>query len=147
MVAMEPSSTEHSEPTGWAFARMVVREFVQEMRHPVPHAVRYLRCDGCGQVTPHSSDRRLYTITRSELIAPPPEAVCDSCGHIQPRTVGDEIPGDVNVACVERRRRRIGLKRSRRPCGREFEVPAAASRLLCPWCATVQHGARPAANL
>jgi hypothetical protein len=149
MVAMvERSGTDESEPTGWAFARMVMREFVHEMRHPAPLTVRYLRCDGCGQVTPHSSDRRLYTIrpAHREITAPPPEAVCDECGHVQPRTVGDEIPAEVTVTCAGRRHRRIGSKRSRSPCGREFAVPAAASSVLCPWCAAVQPGPRPAAN-
>jgi DNA-directed RNA polymerase subunit RPC12/RpoP len=143
MVAMvEPSGVEEPEPTGWAFVRMVVREFVHDMRHPAPRTVRYLRCDGCGQVTPHSSDRRLYAIANAEVTAPPPEAVCDECGHAQPRAVGDEIPADVTVTCVGRRHRRIGLNRSRHRCGREFAVPAAASSVLCPWCSTVQPGPR-----
>ncbi len=123
MAMVEPSGTEQPEPTGWAFVRMVVREFVHDVRHPTPRTVRYLRCDGCGRVTVHSSDRRLYTINHAEVTAPPPEAVCDECGHAQPRTVGDEIPADVTVTCIGRQHRRIRAGRSRRPCGREFEVP------------------------
>jgi hypothetical protein len=150
MVAMvEPSGTEQSEPTeGWALLRALVRDFIDERRNPQPFAVRYLRCDGCGHVTPHTCDQRLYTIhvAEREMTAPPPEAVCDECEHAQPRTVGDEIPAEVTVTCVGRRHRRFGFKRSRRRCGREFAVPAAASSVLCPWCVTTQPGPRPAAN-
>ena len=72
------------------------------MRHPTPLTVRYLRCDGCGPVTSHSSDQRLYTIrvAEREVTAPPPETVCDECGHAQPRVVGDEIPAIGTVTCV-----------------------------------------------
>jgi hypothetical protein len=71
-------------------------------------------------------------VAECEVTAPPPEAVCDECGHAQPRAIGDEIPADVTVRCVGRRHRRIGFKRSRRRHGREFEVPAAASRGVVP---------------
>ncbi|WP_431726932.1 hypothetical protein [Verrucosispora sp. TAA-831] len=143
MVAMvEPSGSEAPEPSGWALVRMLAREFVHEMRRPVPLSVRYLRCDGCGQVTPHRADQRLYSIRSQEreITAPPPEAVCDECGHAQLRTVGDEIPADVTVTCSGHRHRRIGSKRSRRACARDFAVPAAASSVVCPWCVTVQPG-------
>lgn len=135
-------------PTGWAFIRMMVREFVRDVRYPTPLTVRYIRCDGCGQVTTHTSDQHSISITmpEREMTAAPPEPVCDECGHAQPRTVGDEVPAEVTVTCVGRRHRRIGLKRSRRPCGRVFEVPAAASSVLCPWCATVQPGPGEPAN-
>ncbi|WP_432839055.1 hypothetical protein [Dactylosporangium sp. CA-092794] len=131
---------EQPELTGWVLVRMVVREFVRDVRHPTPLTVRYLRCDGCGQVTAHSTDRRLYTIdmARRDITAPPPEAVCDACGHAQPRTVGDEVPVDVTVTCAGTRYRRFGSRRSRRPCGHQFAVPAAAPAVLCPWCATDQ---------
>lgn len=132
MVAMvEPFGTEQGEPTGWAFARMLVREFVHDVHHPTPLTVRYLRCDGCGEVTPHA---RQVSIGSHGIL----ETVCDLCEYAQPRAVGDEIPADVTVTCIGRRRRRIGFKRSRRRCGRVFDVPAAASRVLCPWCSTVQ---------
>jgi restriction system protein len=81
-----------------------------------------------------------------EVIAPQPEAVCDECRHAQPRTVGDEIPAEMTVTCVGRRHRQFGSKRSRRPCGREFKAPAAASSVLCPWCVTVQPGPGGPAN-
>jgi hypothetical protein len=145
MVSMvEPSGIVEPESTGWASVRMLVREFVRDVRHPTPFTVRYLRCDGCGQITTHSSDQRLYTLSSAqrEITVPPPEAVCDECGHAQPRTVDDELPAEVTVTCVGRRHRRIRDRRSRRACGREFAVPAAASRVLCPWCATVQPGPR-----
>jgi hypothetical protein len=74
-----------------------------------------------------------------EVTAPPPEAVCDECGHAQPRTVGDELPAEVTVTCVGRWSRWFCFKR-RRPCGRTFEVPAAAAVVLCPWCLTAQPG-------
>lgn len=145
MVAMVEPSGPEPEPTGWALFRTLVREFVDEWRHPTPYAVRYIRCDGCGQVTPHSSNRRVISIRMpiGEMTAPPPEAVCDDCEHAQPRTVGDEVPADVTVTCVGRRHRRIGIKRSRRRCGRTFEVLAAASSVLCPWCITAQPGPQP----
>jgi hypothetical protein len=129
------------EPTGWAFARMV-RESIHQLRHPAPLPVRYLHCDGCGNVTPHTRDRLLYTIRlpQRELTAPPPEAVCDECGHAQPRTVDDEIPADTTVTCIGHRHSTFGYGRSRRRCEQSFEVPAAASSVLCPWCVTVQPG-------
>lgn len=146
MVAMvERPGTDEPEPTGWAFVRMMVREFVHEVRHPLP--VRYLRCDGCGKVTPHSGNLHVGTIkvAEREVTAPPPEAVCDECRHAQPRIVGDEIATDITVTCAGRRLRRIGFKRSRRRCARDFAVPATASSVLCPWCFTAQRG--PGASL
>jgi hypothetical protein len=95
------------------------------------------RSDGCGRVTPHSSNQRIYTLRVAEReVSAPPEAVCDECRHAQPRTVGDEIPADVTVVCAGHPFRRFGSKRSRRTCGRGFAVPGAASSVLCPWCAT-----------
>lgn len=147
MVAMvEPSGTEQREPTGWAFVRMMVREFVHEWRHPTPFPVRYLRCDdGCGRVTPHSSIQRIYTlrVAEREVAAPPAEAVCDECRHAQPRTVGDEITADVTVTCTGHPFRRFGSKRSRRTCGQQFAVPGTASSVLCPWRATSQPNPAP----
>jgi hypothetical protein len=128
---VEPSGTEAPEPTGWTLLRTTVRELVFEMRHPTPLTVRYLRCDGCGQITPHA---RLISIGSPGI----PEAVCGLCGFRQPRTVGDEITADTIVTCVGRRHRRIGFKRSRRQRGRPFDVPAAAPTVLCPCCSTVQ---------
>jgi hypothetical protein len=80
------------------------------------------------------------------MVPTPPEAVCDQCGHVQPRVLGDEIPADVTVTCVGHRDRRIRAGRSRRACGREFAVPAAAPVVLCPWCAMVQPGPGEPAN-
>jgi hypothetical protein len=34
------------------------------------------------------------------------------CGHAQPRSVGDEVPADVSMTCVDRRYRRIGFERT-----------------------------------
>jgi hypothetical protein len=84
---------------GWALVRTTVREFVHGMRHPTPLPVRYLRCDGCDNVTPHTRYRRLYAIQmpERELTAPPPEVICDECEYAQPRTVGDEISADTTV--------------------------------------------------
>ena len=77
MVAVvEPSGTEAPEPTGWALLRTTVRELVFEMRHPTPLAVWYLRCDACGEVTPHA---RLVSIGSHGI----PEAMCDLCDHRQ----------------------------------------------------------------
>lgn len=47
------------------------------------------------------------------------------------------------MTCAGRRQRRIGFKRSRRRCGRTFEVPAAAAVGLCPWCLTAQPRPQP----
>jgi hypothetical protein len=146
MTMTEPSGTTQPEQTGWALVLAAVRELVRDMLYPTPRRVRYLRCDGCGQATAHSSNQGLITMDRAGITAPPPEAVCDECGHAQPRTVGDELRAEVTVVCVGRRRRRFGAKRSRRRCGQAFEVPAAASRVLCPWCSTVQPGPGRLAN-
>ncbi len=116
--------------------RNAVRELIHDWRHPAPLVVRYLRCDTCGEVTAHSSDRGVIGLTSAELTAPPPETVCDECGHAQPRTLGDEICADTTVSCAGRRFRRLGSKRSRRRCAREFVVPVAAPQVVCPWCAT-----------
>jgi ribosomal protein S26 len=142
---MEGSGTEQDDLTGWALIRELVRDFVDEWRHPRPSVVRYIRCDGCGEVTPHSSDTYIITLrTGEDVSATPREVVCDFCEYVQPRMVDDELPADATVACVGRRYRRFGLKRSRRPCGRMFSAPGAASRVRCPWCGTVQpsHAAR-----
>ncbi|MFD0744438.1 hypothetical protein ACFQ1L_23440 [Phytohabitans flavus] len=130
------------EPAGWSSVRLALRELWHEMRHPTPRAVRYMGCDGCGQVTSHSSDQRLYTLRVAErgVTAPPPKAVCDECGHAQPRAMGDEILADVPVTCAGRRHRRIRAGRSRRRCGQVFAAPAAATVVACPWCSTVQPG-------
>jgi hypothetical protein len=141
MVAMvERSGASEPEPTGWALVRLTVRELLDEWRHPRPVPARYLRCDGCGEVTPHTRERQVMTMQPGQVNAPPPEAVCDECGHAQPRMVGDEIPADATVTCVGYQHRRIRAGRSRRPCGRQFAVPAAAPSVLCPWCGTVQPG-------
>jgi hypothetical protein len=140
VVMMDRSGTSEPEPTFWLSVRMVMRELIAQWRDPTPLTVRYLRCDGCGQVSVHMHNRRIFTVARGEVTAPPPEVVCDEWGHAQPRTVGDEIPADVTVTCIGRPYRRIRSGCSRRPCGREFGVPATASSVLCPWCAAVQPG-------
>ncbi|GAA4737115.1 hypothetical protein [Phytohabitans rumicis] len=144
---VQQSGSDEPEPAGLAFVRMMVREFVRDVRYPTALTVRYLRCDGCGQVTTHSTDQRSISIMpERELTAAPPEAVCDECGHAQPRMVGDELPAEMTVTCVGRRYRRIRAGRSRRPCGQEFAVPATAPRVLCLWCSTVQPGPGEPAN-
>jgi hypothetical protein len=62
MVAMvEPSGSVEPGSTSWAYVPTMVREAVHEIRHPTPIPVRYLRCDGCGHVTPQSTNQRIYT--------------------------------------------------------------------------------------
>jgi hypothetical protein len=126
MVAMvERSDVDEPESTGLASVRMMVREFIRDVHHP-PRS----RCGTCGATDaarsrPHRTDQRSISITmpERELTAAPPEAVCDECGHAQPRTVGDELPAEVTVTCVGRLHRRIRAGRSRHPCGRQFVVP------------------------
>jgi hypothetical protein len=139
MVGVVKGSDAGEEPTGWALVRELVREFVDQRCPSRPVSVRYLRCDGCGRVTPHSRDTYFVAVRPGGgLSATPREAVCDFCEYVQPRTVGDEVSMDATVTCVGRRYRWFGWGRSRRPCGRTFAVPVAASRVQCPWCATVQ---------
>jgi hypothetical protein len=126
---MQPPESEHViEPSGWAAFRPAAREIWHDARHVTPRALRYLACDGCGEVTQHSTD--LLDIVR--------EAVCDECGHPQIRTMGDEAALDVTVMCGGRRMRRWRRGRSRGACGHLFAVPSAARVVPCPWCSTVQ---------
>lgn len=108
-VGVVKGSDAGDEPTGWALVRELVREFVDQRCRSGPGLVRYLRCDGCGWVTPHSHDRYFVTVLPSGgLSATPRAAVCDFCEHVQPRTVGDEVPMDATVTCAGRRGRGFG---------------------------------------
>ena len=136
------------EPSAW----QQFREFLAELREfaveiwreqradPQPLPVLYLVCDGCGQVTPRTSVQKSYSLTERGLAGGTPESVCDRCRHAQPRVVDDAVPADTTVICTGHRFRRIGIKRSRKPCGESFTVPAAATLVICPWCVTTQPG-------
>jgi RNA polymerase sigma factor (sigma-70 family) len=45
-----------------------------------------------------------------------------------------------HIVCTGHPFRRIGLKRSRRPCARTIAVLAPAVLAICPWCVTRQPG-------
>jgi hypothetical protein len=129
----------------WREFLAALRELAREMRaDPQPLPVLYLRCDGCEQVTPRTSVRKHYivtaTATETALDGGTPESVCEVCDHGQIRVVGDEVPADTTIGCSGRRFRRFGIKRSRKPCGASFTVPAAAVLVVCPWCITTQPG-------
>jgi hypothetical protein len=134
-----------AQPSGWALFWPTMRELWRDMRYPTPRPLRYLPCDGCGQVTQHSADQRELFVTGGvDLTSTPPQTVCDDCGHCQLRTVDDEVPQDATVTCTGRRHRRFRAGRSRRPCGHGFAAPRTAPLVLCPWCSTRQPGtARP----
>jgi hypothetical protein len=137
------SSAPGPEPTGWRLFAARMAEFWRDVRYPTPFAPRYIACDGCGRVTPHSSVRRSIRITGDGMTTTPDETVCDVCGHPQLRTVGDEVLADTTIVCRGRRYRRFGSKRSRRRCGKTFIAPAAASPAVCPWCGTEHHLEHP----
>lgn len=128
-------------PGGWREFRQLLAEFWREMRSPPqPLPVLYLRCDGCGQVTPHTSVQKWYSLTERGIAGGTPESVCDGCHHPQPRVVDDQVPADTPIVCTGRRSRRLGSKPSRHPCARTFTAPAPATLALCPWCVTLQPG-------
>ena len=132
------SGTARSE---WREFLAALGELVREFRSdPQPLPVLYLRCDGCGQVTPRTGVRKHYSVTPTSLNGGTPESVCAACDYGQVRVVGDEVPADTTIVCTGRRFRRIGTRRSRKPCGQSFAVPAAAALVLCPWCITTQPG-------
>ncbi|MGH3616010.1 MAG: hypothetical protein ACRDRK_26145 [Pseudonocardia sp.] len=63
-----------------------------------------------------------------DAVATPPETVCPLCDHAQPRTVGDELPAAVEVACRYRR----GVLGGWRRCATTHSVPADAVLVVCP---------------
>jgi hypothetical protein len=125
----------------WQLLRDLVAE-QRRGRQPMP--VTYLACDGCGNVTAHLVEQRIYSLAPDGMTGTPSEAVCDVCDHAQPRVHGDQVPADTTVTCTGRRFRRIGLRRGRRRCAQPFTVPAAATQVVCPWCCWRQPG--PAAT-
>ena len=66
----------------------------------------------------------------------PPETVCPLCRHAQPRTVGDELSGTVEVRCGFRWGLRLGWRR----CATVHTVPADAALIACPVCGTLTTG-------
>ena len=110
------------------------------LKHPPP--ILYLGCEGCGQVTAHTSHREMHLPIESGSTAfrsgTPVlrESVCDVCGHAQPRVIGDQVESDTEV----RGRTRVGwLWFDWRSCRQTFRAPAAAPWPVCPWCLMVQH--------
>jgi len=108
---------------------------------PVP--VVYIRCGGCGQVTPHTKVSRSgrYEMAEGEItdvVVTPPETVCDICDHAQPRSVDDEVPSDAEVACCGTREHWSRTGPAGPPCDAVFRAPSVADQVLCPFCQTMQ---------
>jgi hypothetical protein len=105
--------------------------------------VVYVRCDGCRQVTPHTVFSRSGTFdvdgdAITDVVVTPPETVCDTCGHAQPRSVDDEVAPDAEVACTGTVEHWSRTGPAGRPCGARFRAPSAAEQVLCPFCQTMQ---------
>jgi hypothetical protein len=105
--------------------------------------VTYIRCGGCGQVTPHTVFSRTGTFdvddgAITDVVVTPPETVCDICGHAQPRAVDDEVPSDALVACCGTREHWSRTGPAGPPCGQSFAAPSTAEQVLCPYCQTMQ---------
>ena len=120
----------------WRDVRELAREaFTRPERVHYP----YIRCDRCGRVGPHMSIARSgsFHVTERGIagVTTPPETVCPLCRHAQPRTVGDELPGTVEVACAFRWGLRLGWRR----CATVHAVPAEATLIACPVCGTLRH--------
>ena len=105
--------------------------------------VVYVRCGGCGQVTPHTKVSRSGTFgvddgAITDVVVTPPETVCDICDHAQPRSVDDEVEPDAEVACCGTREHWSRSGPAGPECGATFRVPSEAEQVLCPFCQTMQ---------
>jgi len=109
---------------------------------PGPMRYPYVRCDRCGRVGVRTSYAQSVSFRpapdgrRFTTEVTPPETVCRLCGHTQPRAVGDELPGTVEVTCAFR----WGLRGGWRRCDTTHTVPADAALVVCPACGTLAAG-------
>jgi len=131
--------TSGSWPARWRSDRSRDRRRPCDDVPPVP----YLRCGGCGQVTPHTKVSRSGSFGVAEgaitdVVVTPPETVCDICGHAQPRSVDDEVASDAVVACTGTREHWSRTGPAGPPCGQSFRAPSTAEQVLCPYCQTMQ---------
>jgi hypothetical protein len=105
--------------------------------------VTYIRCGGCGQVTPHTKISRsgrfdLDDGSITDVVVTPPEVVCDICDHGQPRSVDDVVEPDALVECCGTREHWSRTGPAGPPCGATFAAPTVAEQVLCPRCQTMQ---------
>jgi hypothetical protein len=105
--------------------------------------VTYIRCGGCGQVTPHTKFSRTgrFDLEGGEItdvVVTPPEVVCDICDHAQPRSLDDVVEPDALVECCGTREHWSRTGPAGPPCGATFAAPTEAEQVLCPRCQTMQ---------
>jgi len=140
-----------AEPAGRAMLSALVA-LVRDTRAEEQPTVRYIHCDACAAPTPHHAEVQIFSVTSRDptFLASPPEVVCGICCSVHPRVVDDEPPLDTELTCAARGPYPWPVRRflpdrwfSRRwlgACAHRFWVPAAATTVLCPRCATTQSG-------